>query len=919
MHRWILDLPLRMKFLAVPLIAIVCMLCYLSFHLSVTLEGDRRVGGVLRSQLPALERIAGEAVSVAALSERVLDAVRLAERDGPGAGAERLPAGALPAAVERLAGGVEDDLDRIARELPELRVPAAALDRELGRFLALARARLEDGPGAAGLDTLVTRAEAVQARHDELLEAAYLHISATLDGAQAALYRSWVLGLVATTVLIFVLLGLTHALSNGVLGAVGYAVARAGDIARGEWDAPVRYRGRDELARLLRALETMRRSLSERAEADREREEEQLWAARLADAMRGDPTPVELGRRILACFSNSLGIRLGALYLHEAGELILTSAYALDPQRARLRRVHVGDGLLGQAAQQRTQLVLDELPDDYLPLESGLGRTGAAAVVITPIEHENRLVGLLELGATSAIPPRVLAFLERAAPGIGIALQTSQSRVQLADYADTLRRQQEQLHDRQAQLEQTNQVLEERTQRLVASEAKLREQQDALRASNEALEAQASQLQQSNRYKSQFLSTVSHELRTPLNSILILSSILQENPDRNLSPKQLQQLGVVHSAGNDLLHLINDILDMSKIEEGKLRTVRETLRLDHLVERMEAAFRHVAENRGLAYRIQVDPGLPESMETDQQRLEQILRNLLANAFKFTERGSVTLALERDGEDGVRFRVTDTGIGIAGEQQDEIFEAFQQAEGTISRRFGGTGLGLSISRDLAAALGGTVALARSTKDQGSEFTLSLPRVAPEAGEPDDGAPNAVPEGAGPEPARAAEGSGSRSAAVADGHPGDGEGDGAEGRLRGCRVLLVDDDMRNLFSLTSVLENAGAEVTALTSGLECLEHLRQGGTADVVVMDVMMPELDGIETTRRLRAELGVQVPVLMATAKTSRGLREECLSAGADDFLSKPLEIPTLLASVEDWWQCNADVEIPPPQRGSGGA
>jgi CheY-like chemotaxis protein len=327
---------------------------------------------------------------------------------------------------------------------------------------------------------------------------------------------------------------------------------------------------------------------------------------------------------------------------------------------------------------------------------------------------------------------------------------------------------------------------------------------------------------------------------------------------------------------------------------------------------MEAAFRHVAETRGLAYAIERDPELPEEMETDQQRLEQILRNLLSNAFKFTERGSVTLRLERDGEAGLRFRVTDTGIGIAPDQQEEIFEAFQQAEGTISRRFGGTGLGLSISRDLAAALGGTVALVRSRPGEGSEFLLRLPRVAPE--------PAADAAGALEEPDEAAAAQREEpgdAGAVAVAGPARPAGDG--GRLAGCRVLLVDDDMRNLFSLGSVLENAGAAVTAFPGGVECLAHLRGGGEADVVVMDVMMPGLDGIETTRRLRGELGLQVPVLMATAKTGPDLREACLRSGADDFLAKPVDVEALLASVEDWWRCNADAEIPPPRRGGAGA
>lgn len=951
MPSWILDIPLRLKFLAIPLVAICCLIAILTFNLWVSRDGDEHLDEVKRSELPVLELVARNAAAVGSLRETVLAAVR---EDQP----------AMPFVAEQLQREIQVRLLEINRLAPYLRRQVEEVQRALAAFVSAGRAALleetmRDNPFFAGNDALTQRSEVLLLGQEQLLTAAYSRINGTLAQTRERIYWGWFLSLMVTIGLIFMLFVLTQALSNGVLRALGYAIQRSGEIAQGILDIPVQSRGKDELSALLRAIEDMRASLKRRADIDAEREEEQAWAARLSEAMRGDLTPAELGRRLLACFSNALGFRLGALYLHQAGELRLCSTYAFSPREDSRERFRIGEGLLGQAAAQRTVMSLQDLPTDYLPLESGLGDTGAHAVVLLPIEHDGRLLGMFELGAIGRIDDRVLRFLERMTPSLGISLQSALTRLQLADNAETLRQQQQELHNRQNQLEDTNRVLEERTSRLIASEAKLREQQEELRAANEELQEKASlmtaqarelaatnkvlretgdsleekarQLELSNQYKSQFLSTVSHELRTPLNSILILSSILAENPGQNLMPKQIEQLGVIHSAGNDLLNLINDILDMSKIEEGKLRTVREPVELELVRLKIERMFQHVAEERGLTLEIRVDEDVPDIVFSDMQRLEQILRNLLSNAFKFTEQGGVVLAIDRRVEPGdvaaVGFRVTDTGIGIAADKQQQIFEAFQQAEGSISRRFGGTGLGLSISRDLATALGGRVELVGSAPGEGSVFEVVLP-IGTEADIDLEPALPARGNRAGAESADTASSTIEADAAAARRQrayeenariivPGSEVTDGVDElrlSLAGCTLMLVDDDMRNLFSLTSVLEGAGAEVCATTSGKDCLVRLQEGLQPDVVLMDVMMPQLDGIETTRLLREEAGCVAPLIMITAKTDADLRERCIRAGADDFMAKPVRIDELLESVLDWWKNGRDEDVTESKR-----
>ncbi|HEX7054605.1 MAG TPA: ATP-binding protein, partial [Burkholderiales bacterium] len=426
-----------------------------------------------------------------------------------------------------------------------------------------------------------------------------------------------------------------------------------------------------------------------------------------------------------------------------------------------------------------------------------------------------------------------------------------------------------------------------------------------------ALEEKAEQLSLSSRYKSEFLANMSHELRTPLNSLLILARLLADNVGGNLTPKQVEFARTIHSSGAELLALINDILDLAKIESGTVTLNIAEERYSDLTDYVERTFRQVAADKRLELHVQLDERLPATLETDGKRLQQILTNLLSNAFKFTSRGAVTLKIEpassgwtsghpalSQAERVVAFSVIDTGIGIPPSKQRLIFEAFQQADGTTSREYGGTGLGLSISRELARLLGGEIRV-QSAPGEGSTFTLYLPaqyqpvgqpagevRIYPIA-EPREGAP----EQAEPAPAAEAAPPEARAEPPAPPPPPSAE-------LAGKRVLVVDDDIRNVFALTSALEARGLNVMHAESGKEAIELLKGGERVDLVLMDIMMPGLDGLDTIRIIRQLEGhAGLPIVAVTAKAMIGDREKCLEAGADDYVAKPVNIDVLTGTL----------------------
>ena len=471
------------------------------------------------------------------------------------------------------------------------------------------------------------------------------------------------------------------------------------------------------------------------------------------------------------------------------------------------------------------------------------------------------------------------------------------------------------LQTKAERLRRTNRRLEENARLLAEQMRQVEYKNREVELARLALQQKAEQLALSSRYKTEFLANMSHELRTPLNSLLILAQMLAENPESNLTSKQVEYAQTIHAAGQDLLTLINDVLDLAKVESGTVTLEMATEHFAELRDFLDRAFQQVGHDKGLKFAISIERGLPSALRTDTRRLRQILKNLLSNAFKFTPKGSVSLrvALATSGWTPghamldaagtvVSFAVVDSGIGIAPHMQEIIFEAFQQGDGTSSRQFGGTGLGLSISAGLARLLGGEIKV-RSSPGQGSTFLLFLPLLEQPAGERTEAA------GAGSGFLAASRIREEQARVVADVTPAlvqDAAGiESADAAsmpgLTAAKVLLVDDDIRNIFALTSVLEEQGMVVMNAENGLDGIETLRNNPDIDIVLMDMMMPELDGYDTIRIMRRLEGVgRIPIIGISARAMKGDREKCIEAGASDYISKPVEIEHLLAVMQAW-------------------
>jgi signal transduction histidine kinase/ActR/RegA family two-component response regulator len=485
---------------------------------------------------------------------------------------------------------------------------------------------------------------------------------------------------------------------------------------------------------------------------------------------------------------------------------------------------------------------------------------------------ENYVRGVIELGSFQEFTPVQLALLEQLMLSIGIAINLIGTNMRTEQLLQQLQGSNVELDKRRRELEDRAQLLEARNREIAFAGA--------------SLEAKSKELARVSQYKSQFLANMSHEIRTPLNSMMIMAQMLASNEDHNLTPAQEEWASTIHSAGRDLLALINQILDLSKVEAGRIDTHLEQYRLTDARDFVERTFRPVALQRGIEFRIELGSSAPASMTTDPQLVEQILNNLLSNAFKFTEHGRVVLRIDRApagtvyGSEAlqramcvVAFAVSDTGIGIPRDQLERIFEAFQQADASITRRYGGTGLGLAICREYARLLEGEIAV-QSTQGSGSTFTLYLPLREQDlhAGAPAAPAVPAAPvEPPSPEDMRA---------------------------LSGRKVLIVEDDARNLYAETSVLERRGVSVVAAANAHDAYAKLEQHPDIDVVLMDIMMPEVDGYEATREIRRmPERATLPIIALTAKASKSDRARAIAAGANDFLVKPADTHELVTTI----------------------
>jgi HAMP domain-containing protein/signal transduction histidine kinase/CheY-like chemotaxis protein len=639
---------------------------------------------------------------------------------------------------------------------------------------------------------------------------------------------------------------------------------------------------------------------------------EQGWldsnVARVGGLLQGQRDLGEVCRMIMAEVTPLVDAQLGAFFLAspEAAEprLRLAASYGYAPDFAV--SFAPGEGLVGEAALSR-RTVRTTAPDTQrLVVRSGIASVPPADLVVLPVLYEGDPLGVIEFASVSQFSELHVAFLDRLVVTIGVALKTILANRRTEELLEQSQRLALELQDQSAELQRTNAELEEKATLLSEQKTNIEMQNREIEMARLGLEEKAQQLAEASQYKSEFLANMSHELRTPLNSMLLLSRLLADNPEHNLSTKQIEFAKTIHAAGSDLLALIDDILDLSKIEAGRMDVEPSEVAFDEIQAYVEQAFAPQAEDKGLDFVVAIDQNLTPVLVTDAQRLQQVLRNLVSNAVKFTDVGSVTLRIGLAPEDKVyhvptldgaeriiAFSVTDTGIGISDDKLNLIFDAFQQADGTTSRKYGGTGLGLSISRDVSRLLGGQIEVA-SQMGFGSTFTLYLPDTMPAESVPTSvinaGGMSvvAVPSRTGPPMIRPVNSPERRATAAAR-------------QLDGATVLIIDDDVRNVFALTSALELQGMTVLYADNGADGVRLLGEHGDIDIVLMDAMMPDMDGNETTRMIRRNRRfAELPVVFLTAKAMPGDRESSLAAGASDYITKPVDLDELLEVMAAW-------------------
>jgi CheY-like chemotaxis protein/signal transduction histidine kinase/CHASE3 domain sensor protein len=643
--------------------------------------------------------------------------------------------------------------------------------------------------------------------------------------------------------------------------------------------------------------------------------QQQAWLrtgqSELAQQGIGQLALPQLSAALLQFLARYMGVVVGALYLRRPdGSFQRVASYGFsDEWEQRDQQLKPAESLVAQAALERRVLRLEPLPADYIRVSSGLGGGAPASVLLAPVDSDGDINGVVELGLLRPITERDVELLTLVKGNIGSAIEASHSRQRLQEVLAETQQLNEELQVQQEELRTANEELEEQSRVLEESQASLENQKAELEQTNEQLNEQSVALDQKNaeltkaqldleerardlerasQYKSQFLANMSHELRTPLNSSLILAKLLSENAVGNLNEEQVRFANTIYSAGNDLLNLINDILDISKVEAGKLDLVPENLSTRHVVEGMAMVFEPLAQQKKLAFQLQVAEGVASHMVTDRQRLEQILKNLLSNALKFTSSGQITLSIQPAANGAVAFAVQDTGIGIRAEDQQGIFNAFQQADGTTSRKYGGTGLGLSISRDLAQLLGGSISLV-SEPGKGSCFTLTLPTAwtAPEPG-PRTGSSTSsaeveigltsLPRAPVPEPAPAP------APVMPRAFDDDRELLDAPDAVRGRLVLVVEDDVAFAHILYDLAHEKQYHCLVAFDAEEGLALARQY-KPDAIMLDIRLPDRSGLSVLQLLKDDaLTRHIPVHVVSG-TENG--EAALHLGAIGFALKP--------------------------------
>jgi len=799
-------------------------------------------------------------------------------------------------------------------------------------------------------------------------------------------------------------------------------------VTRGDLSRSIQVRARGEVSHLKDNINEMIRNLKETTQKNARQDWLKTNLTRFTRLLQGQRDIGAMTALILSELAPLVSAHHGVFYLFDdqgrESRLRMIAGYGYRAGDGIPTSFALGESLVGQCALERTRIWLTHVPRDYVRIASGLGSAAPANIVVLPVLFEQQVKAVIEIASLDRFTDTHLSFLDQLMESIGVVLHT----IEANGRTESLLTQSQSLAQ---ELQQTNMELAQKARLLSGQNIEVERKNREVEQAKLALEEKATQLALSSKYKSEFLANMSHELRTPLNSLLILAQQLADNPDGNLTSRQMEFARTIHASGTDLLTLINDILDLSKIESGTVTLEMAEYGFQQLGAYVKRTFGHMAEMKRLAFSVEIASGLPAAMMTDITRLQQVLKNLLSNAFKFTARGKVTLRIDYGGsgwtpdhpilsqaDQVLAFSVTDTGVGIPTDKLQLIFEAFQQADGSTARKYGGTGLGLSISRELARLLGGEIRV-RSEVNFGSSFTLYLPYRAPDSqalpapanaflppamGEPpgyimDNGRKVLIVED---DPVQreaikalftmpdvtvvAVESGGQALQALKsaffncmvfdlklpdiDGYdlleminrderlrglpvvihsaseisaedaarlrplvkavvskdanspvrlleetsrilsldggpqaPAPAEPLSVEEAhtLAGRQVLIVDDDLRNIFALSSVLERQQMTVLFAENGREGISALESNESVDIVLMDIMMPEMDGYDTTRAIRRiPKFADLPIITLTAKAMKGDREKCIAAGASDYITKPVDVDQLLALMRVW-------------------
>jgi len=734
-------------------------------------------------------------------------------------------------------------------------------------------------------------------------------------------------------------------------------------VTEGDLTRQVSVEASGEVAVLKDKLNEMIRNLRETMRQNTEQDWLKTNLERFTRMLQGQRDLATVSSMILSDLTPLVSAQHGVFYAltdpDDDGEPVLKfqAGYGYKERKHVSNSFRLGEGLVGQCALEKERILLTNVPADYIQISSGLGESRPLNIIVLPILFEGSVRAVIELASFADFSPTHQSLLDQLTESIGLVLNTVAATSVTDKLLEQSLSQAQELQSRQEQLHQSNEELAEQATLLADKNSEVETKYQEVEEAKRFVEEKAWELSVSSRYKPEFIANMSHELRTPLNSLLVLAEQLEDNPDGNLTDRQVQYAHVIRSSGVDLLKLLNDILDLAKVESNTVHLETSELPLAELRDTMVGTFQPIADGQGLAFSVELDDRLPPTMTTDPHRLRQVLNNLMSNAFKFTAHGEVALRLElsADGWNPTHERlaradsvialiVRDTGIGIKEELHTSMFEAFAQADGTIARRYGGTGLGLSISRNLVDLLGGEITLA-SEPGQGSTFTVYFPLAARDVVvEASNGVTTQaaeliapvlmpLPGGIGPlgTDGIATRASNARTAPSTPSTPSPfpaeaGDQESSEGSLpdhvpgqegasqpagweefyggtaAGSTVLIVDDDFRNIFALTALLERGRLNVVAAESGADTLAILEQRPDIDIVLMDIMMPGMDGYETMEaiRKRSQLA-DLPIIAVTAKVDQGERARCLVAGASDYIAKPVGTAELLGAMRANW------------------